>query len=523
MTFDRPLLLALLVAVPILWWLHRRRREPVVVRVASVLPFRGGADAVPPASRRRAAAWALALLAIAAGALSLAAAGPSFGATARDAILVVVDDSASMGASLADGTTVLRDALSRAAALLARAAPPAEIHVRTLGSHETRVVANASALADLAFDVRGEDGLPGRLPTEFEAAMAQAFPGAVVVTDAALPAARGLVVIGPATAAARNTWLAGAVLDGDSAVVTVVTNADAPVRALVSDGDRAVEVIVAAHGAASARLRAPRRGARARYTIVANGGSLAADDVLTVERVGHRARALVIEHGRRARELAFALEAADVDTADAGAPSPPYNVRVVHGGTIEAEAGDLPVLHVAPRASAPRAPVTVVPASSRRLRGDQVVGSSDAAVLPAPATTLIAPTRLSGGAPMLRDAEGVLVAAAERLVVIAMDPEDASSTWHDDPSFPVTIAAAIDALTGGGDRLASTLPVPAQESDLPSAAPALPSPEDVASVVRHGAARDAVVAGAGAARPATALYLVAAALVAAAVWLLRPR
>lgn len=91
MSFAAPLALVGLLALPVIWWLHRRTRAPRPVTVASLLFF---ADLPTGASSRRTRRFdpVLALLLLGASAAALAAAGPRVdGGTARPTARVVVE------------------------------------------------------------------------------------------------------------------------------------------------------------------------------------------------------------------------------------------------------------------------------------------------------------------------------------------------------------------------------------------------------------------------------------------------
>lgn len=76
MSLAAPLALVGLVALPLLWWWHRRTREPRPLVVASLLFFLAPAGSGAP-RRRRGLDAALLLACLGAGALAVAAAGPS--------------------------------------------------------------------------------------------------------------------------------------------------------------------------------------------------------------------------------------------------------------------------------------------------------------------------------------------------------------------------------------------------------------------------------------------------------------
>ena len=123
--FSAPLALAALAALPVLWWLDRRRRRAVPVDLPSLLfvPPTDGADAV----RRSPPDLDLALALAAAALLALAGAAPVWRTTAPGrTVRVAVATSPSMGARGADGRT----AVDRAEAVvdaIARALGPDDV------------------------------------------------------------------------------------------------------------------------------------------------------------------------------------------------------------------------------------------------------------------------------------------------------------------------------------------------------------------------------------------------------------
>jgi len=157
--------------------------------------------------------------------------------------------------------------------------------------------------------------------------------------------------------------------------------------------------------------------------------------------------------------------------------------------------------------------VIATPAKFASVRGDAVIGRGAlAGVLPAPSTTLVASRRYSGGDETWSDAEGVLATMTKDAVVLAVDPEDPRSDWHRDPSFPAFIAAALDHLAGGPDRLVPTYAVPPSESGVVHEPPRTSSSDELRAVLRPGGAAP------DAARPARWLALAAGALLVASVF-----
>jgi hypothetical protein len=492
-TFERPWLLALLVAVPIAWWIHRSKSGAPVVRVASLLAFRGASATTPSSAPRAALDWRIAFVLAAMTLLALGASGPAIGASRGEAFYVVVDGSASMSARTCD-------AAERAERLLREAAPGAE-----------RV--------DRALRPPGApDGLPESLAPHLDDARRRGFPGVVLVTDAPVAAMPGVAVIGPSAGAAANVSIASVTLDGDEAVVALRNHGAAGVVAQVRSGGASRDVEVPGGGIGTVRFPAPspgekapergagpRRGPPAAFEIVSPADDLAADDRITVERRGG-ARRIGGELVREAHLLA-ALRAVDARLVLPG----PWDAAVQFGGGVSPP-GREPLLIVSPRN-----PTVLARERSRirfdaqigfrTVRGDEIVGRGEFAdVLPSPGTTLVACGRLDGGEPIWSDPNGVLAARDGDLIVVAIDPEDPRSDWHRDPSFPAFVAAALDRLTGGPDRLDPVASVPPSESDVVRDPPRTASTEDLRAVLRRaGPVPDAV-------RPARWLALAAALL-----------
>jgi len=269
------------------------------------------------------------------------------------------------------------------------------------------------------------------------------------------------------------------------------------------------DVVVPAGGVATARFVAPARGEEAAFEIASPADDLDADDRLVVARMGG-ARRVRLDAAAKCPRLEAALRAAGADTSFGDGPA---DVVVDYRQTSPGK-DRLPRLIVAPTATAGE--LRLAKSTSAVVRGDAVVGRGALAdVLPAPSTTLVAETRFVGGEAMWSDADGVLAATTRDLVVLAVDPEDPRGDWHRDPSFPAFIAAALDHLAGGPDRLVSTYAVPPSESDVVHEPPRTSSPDEIRAVLRPGGAvPDAV-------RPARWLALAAGALLAASVFVRR--
>jgi hypothetical protein len=494
MSFETPLALALLLAVPIAWWLARARRGAPVVKVASLLAFTGAAETSPSAAPRRAIEVRLVLVLTAMTLAGVAAAGPAVGTSRAAEFYVVVDDSASMSAHVYGQQTLV----SRAERILADVHPTAVHEKRRLLRRSTwggAFYVGPSVPPDPLWS-RESDGLPATLARHLDAARDAGFQGIVLVTDAAFSAMPDVAVIGPTAGARTNVAVSAAALDSDEAVVTIRNFGPANVAAVVRSADVSREVAVPALGMATARFAPPDRGEEATIEVNSPADDLPADNRLVVVRRGGVRRAGLFEPSAH---VEAALRACGVE--------------IVRGGE-----GDVNVVR--------RDEVTYfgvslearrTPAKSVVVRGDSVVGRAEFVdVLPAPGTTLVAPTRLLVGEPIWSDAAGALAVATRDSVVLAVDPEDPRSDWHRDPSFPAFVAAALDHVGGGPDRLDARYSIPASESDVVHEPPRTSSPDEIRAVMRpSGPSPDAV-------RPAPWLALAAGSLLAVAA-LLRPR
>jgi hypothetical protein len=453
LTLDAPLALLLLASVPAAWWIRRTRTGAPVVRVASLLAFRGAADARTSSAPRRAADMPFLLTLAAMTLLALAAAGPGFGTSGTASVYVVVDRSLSMTA----GTC---DAESRADGVLRAAAPGA-----------------AAERHDL---VGAADGLPGSLAEHLDRAQREGYAGIVVVTDAPFAAIPGVACIGPSRGASANVSIAAAALDGDDAIVSLRNHGGADVRVTVRSDAEERGADVPAGGVASVRFTAPARGARAAYEIAAPRDDLSADDRVEAVRRGGVARVTFAGGADACPRLAAAARAA-CPASGAGERGVEIAYRGSAGG-----AGDVPRFVVAPAPSA--AGAIRATSSPRAVRGDEIVGHGPTAdVLPASGTSLVATGALEGGEVLWSSREGSLLAWAPGLAVLAVDPEDPRSDWHRDASFPVLVAAALESLAGGPDRLVPSSTVAASESDVVREPRATSAPDEIRALVRPAA------------------------------------
>jgi len=487
MTFENPAALALLLAAPLAWILYRRRRSAQVVRVASLLAFASAAAATPSTTPRRAFDARLAATLTAIALLAFAAAGPTFGARRGAALYVVIDGSPSTSSRTCD-------VASRATAILRDAAPDAERVDHPLGPKDA------------------PDGLPTSLAPHLAAARDEGFRGVVLVTDARIDAMPGVAVVGPSAGAKTNVALTSASLDGNDAVVVARNFGRADVAARIRCADVVRDVVVPAGGVATARFVAPDRGESATIEIESPQDDLAADDRIVVARKGG-AKRVRLDATAPCPRLTAALRAAGAEIVASGG----CDVEVAYRTPIHPVAAS-PLFVVAPdhRLSTGWTPVVWYSDAARAdvVRGDVIVGRGDfAGVLPSPASSIVVDAPLRGGTAVWSSHDGVVVATATNLLVLAVDPEDARSDWHRDPSFPAFIAAALDHLAGGPDRLESAYVVAESESDVVHDPPRTSSADEIRAVMRPaGAVPDAV-------RPAQALALAAGALLVASLFL----
>jgi aerotolerance regulator-like protein len=474
-TFLAPGALALLLAVPLLWWLHRKRDEPTVQRVASLLLYRRAAlDGVSSVPRRRFDVTLWCVLG-ATALLAVAAAGPVVGMEPPSAI-VVVDRSVSMARHAASVE-------GRVPALLGAAAgTPVSVVLHDLGGP-----------APLA------DRLPGSLAPHLAHARSLGYPGIVLISDRAMDIGPDVVVIGPDALPARNVGILDAFLDaGGGTSVRVRNHGGGPVTLRVVDGDgRSAEVALAAREEVVLAMPAVQRDLDLRLAAEDGGewsDDLPEDDHLAARIAGGVQRVRLAGAARAPRtELALSAVCDEVVTGVGVA-----DAVVVIDGDVPADV----------------AVVEFVSGEPTHLDASQVVAHGDGlgAFLPSPARRLVATGRIAGkGTAVWSGPGGALVTAGDRRVTIALDPEHADSTWHLDPSFPVLLAAALDHVVGGPERLVPNGPiVPESEGALPTELVATPDADALRRIIRDPrAAADASLA--------TWLALIAAGLIGVAI------
>lgn len=176
--FAAPLGLLLLLTLPLIVWLHLRRRRALPVRVPALTPWLALQRALPPSRRQVPRSLLLWLRLAAAACLALAAAQPMMagGAVGVASRVVILDQSGSMAA-----TGVWPAALARADALLAAASQ--DVALVTLGPRP-RVVSRAGTAA-------ARQALAGLRPGGTGAAVDEAL----ALAQAVAPAGAELVVV----------------------------------------------------------------------------------------------------------------------------------------------------------------------------------------------------------------------------------------------------------------------------------------------------------------------------------------
>jgi len=500
-TFDQPLWLLLLSAVPVLWWLHRRISAPRVTVVASVAALRGALAETSGDRPRRRLDPELLLLLSAAVCLALAAAEPRF-ATDSAAVLVVVDTSPSGDRLGTDGAALRQSALLQVQRVLAASGDDVLVELFELGSRGPPTARRVSDMArDLPWDVRepGELAPPDDLPRSLAPALAYArsrgHAGVLLVTDRDVTGGAGVVICGPESAPASDGGVAGVVLDGDEVSISVLRTRDGPsiVRIVMESGAHEVAVPPlddeASDPIAVVRAPAPPRGERATYSI-SSGDALSANDERIVARVGGVRRVRLSGPAAQSAESVRRLLASlRIEVRDD--PLSEVDVEIVVGGPPVAPRGSEP-----PRLQLATAPgtdalidVREAPTSARGARISTSGVLADAA--PAPSTSMVTTGRIDVAADAVRgawrDGSGLIAVALPRRVVVALDPDAAASSWSRDPSFPVLLLASFDHLTGGVDRLETIRGLPLSESVRAGPPPRPAGREEILALVRPGA------------------------------------
>ncbi len=240
MTFALTQALWGLLGLPAIVLLRILDRRPRVMLVPSLIPWRPAAAAAPAGRRRVVLDWPLALQLAAATAVVLAAAGPEVGGGSAGArpVVVVLDNSASMEARSADGTT--RFSAARARAMLPVGKIPAG-----------RIVAAVATAPEPRVFTRGDLGAPSGALAEIRTVPAAGdLPGAVAAARAAGGLGALLVVVADDLSA----------LDGLPAGDLVAIRMGGPVRnlglvaATVEDGRLFAAVRNASRAPEEARL-----------------------------------------------------------------------------------------------------------------------------------------------------------------------------------------------------------------------------------------------------------------------------
>lgn len=452
--FDRPWGLVLLAALPVIVWLHLRRRRPRSVLVPSLAPWLRLTPPIPPRRRRVPPAVLLAVHLAIAAALAVAAAGPRLPGVAGGAVdrAVVVDVTTSMTAAgrwaaAAARARSLLDGTRGAATLVTLEARPRVLAARDRDGRAARA----------ALDRLQPGGVGADAAAALALAAAAAGPAAeiVVVTDGGsplppgVPAARWEVVGAPADNVAVLTAAVG-LAAGEARLFARLANfgaaaRDVPLR-LTVDGRPVDDRTVAVAGAGTFdTVWTLPAGATTAEVRIAPRDALSDDDTAAVPLEGSARRIqLVGESNAVARALA-ALPGARLERAGSGTfhadGSVPVSVFVRHvperlppGGVVLVDPPPGRVF----TARAAGAEGRIVGAGGHPLvagldlEGVTLAGLSDPAV-PAWAE------------PVLR--AGDLTAAfagvfgTSRLVVLAFDPD--AGALADRLAFPIFIARVV--------------------------------------------------------------------------------
>lgn len=450
MSFERPLALLLLLALPLLWWLHRRLRGPVEIVVASLLPFVGAPANEARAAQRRTLDGELVCTLLAATALAFAVAAPVTGSRQQH-LIVVHDNSPSMHALRVSGASGIAEASAR----LEAAAGDLTISTSMLrrGISSSQSGRNEAPLR--------ADGLPESLLSHLERARARGAPGLVLLTDRDVPVGDDVLVVRPLTDPAPSARIVGAALASPDSVAVLLDAGDLGaaevVVTLVGEGvmeERRVAMpteIVTLPAPAAGSFEVTARWLAADGAVLANGDRHA--DRLEARRSGRVASVLL---DGRAPRLAAALRALGVDVQPGGGQPPsgayarlrgPDGRQVVFSGGVTAAN-----------------PLTVADVDWR---------GSFAGVQPRSDTRLFARGRIAPSAEfvhedLVRDRASSLLRASD-VIRTTLDPESAASTWHRDPSFVVFAGALLDWLSGGPDRVRVIRAVPPDEIPGPAA------------------------------------------------------
>ncbi len=482
MTLAAPGWLLMLLALPVLWWFHRRLAAPRDVVVASLLLVPATGEGAPATRSARSRDTALALLLGAIAVLAIAAAGPRLAQAERAVILVVVDGSVSMGAldrsgsarpgdgRTAPGPTAFERALAHASATLRESPQTADARLLVRRLCDPAVAGeelDVDALAAWRTELAGEDGLPATLVPHLEAARATGAAGVLLITDRAGGSAPGVVVLSPPTReSARpregNVALEDAWVDGDQLVVSVRNHGteavQLAVRSLASEpvsdsdaergpqrGPQRAACELEPQGIATVRFDAPPQGVAADVALTQPTGhapwsdALPADDRLVVT-VDRGSRAVRLDGIPADSVIARLLRVLEFELSDRHGGAA---LAVVRGGAIS----DGPGLQFVPAEGG--AGVSLTPVPDPALSGAAVSGGdATQSALPAPATRLVATSRLVGGESLLESPDGSLAVRVGRRVVVALDPDDPASGWHRDGSYPALVGAWMDELLG---------------------------------------------------------------------------
>lgn len=495
-TLNEPQRLWWLVLLPLVWLLALPPRPVRVLLTAHMQQWLLAREALRrEAPRVRPLRLVLLLLALAC--CIVAHADPrSRTAAGAERLVVLVDASASMGARVNAGTSVLEEAVATVRDRLATVGESVEVRIVALGEHAA--VLDGILARTGGADLRAGGTLPGDLDAMARGAMDERT-AVWTLTDgqpqggSVLPAVGGLSVLGTR----RENWAIAAVqcTDGWPAVrvglrVELASHADRPARAVLRTSGAVaplapVEVDLAPRQLATVELAVDRlpAGGVLELRVEVDGDALSLDDAwraslppLPAPRIGVLAEPG--DPGRSARLAARALaEELGGTVVEDPAPGSVVAFTLLEGGVAELQPGAARIASFGTRGAGsdvPRVAAGIALADWRRedplLRGidlsELAVRTALVDALPA-GDVLVTGQRPSGEivplAVAVRGQAATSIHFAFRL---------ADSNLALLPAFPQLLRRAMLAAHGDGVRIEVADPVPAAESDLS----ALPGP-----------------------------------------------
>jgi hypothetical protein len=443
-----------LLVLPVLVLLRILDRRPRVVVVPSLIPWRAAADAARPEGRRRVLLdWPLVLQLLAAAAVVLGAAGPRISGKAAGPrpVVVVLDNSVSMAARSAGGTTRFAQAKDRVRRLLSDGRRPVGILAAAVATAPHPRVFYSGGF-DVSFDVLHEVRqvpFAGDLPGAVAAARAAGGPGALVVvaTDDLTPIegqpAGDLVTI-RVGAPVRNLGIVAATVE-DGRVFAAVRNAStAPEKArltltLLSSGKEAAsrEAVIEAGGRTAFTFQLPA-DLTGQVELRLPPDDLEADNVV---RLSAEPPPRPVFVGRPAPSFARALQA--LGFAEASASSAGAGTRA--GLTVSCGLWPRTAPGFTLVIDPPVGELSGITAEDQTFPAEIRLGEGDPGLFPGAAGfSFRAPSvrklKAGGGRVLLGAAEGpaIVLSADGSTCVLAFDPE--ATEWVKHESFPVFLA-----------------------------------------------------------------------------------